>query len=136
MLLKGPFPIFWLFSQPLSLVSQVTSLCIIKKDKTKSRPKTAFLPVALFKTLIRIPRLQYHPIYLEVVDRVRDTFNIALEMLTHLLSLWQEYTTLCFRKLVFFSYLRKIIFRFETSSFPVHNGSSFHHHCESVHCHH
>jgi hypothetical protein len=27
------------------------------KDKTKSRPKTAFLPVALFKTLIRIPRL-------------------------------------------------------------------------------
>lgn len=28
-----------------------------KKDKTKSRPKTAFLPVALFETLIRIPRL-------------------------------------------------------------------------------
>lgn len=74
----------------------------IEKDKTKSRPKTAFLPVALFKTLIRIPRLHYHPIYLEVVDRVRDTFNMTLEMLTHLLSLWQEYTTLCFGKLVFF----------------------------------
>jgi len=41
----------------ISNILGVFSTSLQKKDKTKSRPKTAFLPVALFETLIRIPRL-------------------------------------------------------------------------------
>lgn len=38
---------------------------------------------------------------------------MTLEMLTHLLSLWQEYTTPCFGKLVFLRIYEKLFFSLE-----------------------